>query len=65
MCDYSIGLAKEYAEKGLEKGLEKGRTEGRNALADAIKRIHAGESVQDLIDSGVDEQTANLAYSCR
>lgn len=41
------------------------REEGQADLVNAINRIRNGETVQDLIDSGVDSLTANLAYGCR
>ena len=56
---------REGRAEGLAEGRAEGLAEGQNRLVDAIRRIHSGETVQQLIDSGVDETTANLAYSCR
>ena len=52
-------------DEGIQKGIEKGIEKGKTALADAIMKIHAGATVEDLIKEGVDEDTANLAWTCR
>ncbi len=65
MSGFGAAIAKDSFAKGVAKGVADGRTEGQNELAKAIKRIHNGETIEDLIKSGVDEHTANLAYSCR
>lgn len=41
------------------------REEGQDDLVNAINRIRKGETVQQLIESGVDERTAHLAFGCR
>ncbi len=54
--DYSVGIANKY--------LKKGREEGQNQLANAIKRLKSGETDEQLLKSGVDEKTVNLAKAC-
>lgn len=59
-----MNAVKSYERRqGRNEGLIEGRNEGRNNLITAIKRIRAGESVEDLIASGIDEETAKAAAS--
>ena len=53
MCDYSVGIARESFLEGAEKG--------QNSLVDVIQRLRNGESREDIIKSGVDEKTVDLA----
>ena len=63
------GMSQVIYEKGWKAGEENGKSighvegfsEGQNVLADAIKRIRNGESKEEIIASGIDEQTVNLA----
>ena len=49
----------------MAQGISQGISQGQSALAEAIKRIHTGASVDDLIKAGFDKETAELAWSCR
>lgn len=49
---------------GRAAGRSEGRKEGQNELVSAINRLKAGETVDALIKSGVDADTAHLAKSC-
>ena len=53
MCDYSVGIARKSFLEGAEKG--------QNILVDVIQRLRNGESREDIIKSGVDEKTVDLA----
>ncbi len=56
----------EFNEKVFVNSIKaEGRVEGQNDLVKAIERIRGGETVEDLIKSGVDEHTANLAFAYR
>ena len=57
---YSEGVS-----HGMAQGISQGISQGQSALAEAIKRIHTGASVDDLIKAGFDKETAELAWSCR
>ena len=65
MCDYSVGIARKNFLKGLsdgeEKGIEKGIEKGQNILVNVIQRLRNGESREDIIKSGVNEKTVDLA----
>ncbi len=61
---YSEGVNDGKAQ-GMTQGIVQGRSQGQSELADAIKRIHTGATVDDLIKAGFDKETAELAWSCR
>ena len=48
-------------KEGREDGRKEGRKEGRIELADVIVRLRAGESAEDLIRCGLDEETVEIA----
>ncbi len=52
-------------QEGFQEGFEKGISQGQSSLADAIKRLHLGESAEDLIKAGFDEVTVKLAIECK
>ena len=69
-----VNAAKEIAIKegrelgiaeGRKKGIAEGRAEGRNALVDAVMRLRKGESKEQLLSSGVDEDTIELAFTIK
>ena len=70
--DYSVGIARKHFLLGVDEGRTEGRAEGRtegraegqSELANAIHRLKSGETMEQLIASGVDDKTANLAKSC-
>ena len=57
MCYYSVGIARKNFLKGLSDGEEK----GQNILVNVIQRLRNGESREDIIKSGVNEKTVDLA----
>ncbi|MBR3516032.1 MAG: hypothetical protein IKO10_06935 [Lachnospiraceae bacterium] len=57
MCTYATAIE----NKGIEKGIEVGRTTGQNDLVEAIRRLREGESREELLASGLDEHTVDLA----
>ena len=52
-------------EEGYSQGMNQGISQGQTALAEAIKQIHAGATVDDLIKAGFDKNTAELAWTCK
>lgn len=65
---YDEGYSKgkdEGITEGISQGISQGYSQGQSALAEAIKRIHSGATVEDLINDGIDKDTAELAWSCR
>ena len=50
---------------GIAQGIVQGRSQGQSEIVEAIKRIHSGATVDDLIKAGFDKETAELAWSCR
>ena len=50
-----------FDETDLANEREEGREEGRVELAEAIDRLKAGETMEDLIASGVNKRTAEIA----
>lgn len=61
---YDEGYSK-GKDEGITEGISQGYSQGQSALAEAIKRIHSGATVEDLINDGIDKDTAELAWSCR
>ena len=69
MCTYATAIENKGIEKGIEKGrkegrkegIEVGRTTGQNDLVEAIRRLREGESREELLASGLDEHTVDLA----
>ena len=52
----------EFNEEVFVKGIrEEGREEGQNSLIEAIERLRNGESKEEIIASGIDEHTVELA----
>ena len=52
-------------EEGYSQGMNQGISQGQTALADAIRQIHSGATVDDLIKAGFDKETAELAWTCK
>ncbi|MCR4792364.1 MAG: hypothetical protein K5871_06420 [Lachnospiraceae bacterium] len=52
-------------EEGREEGRREGREEGQTLLAEAIRKLREGKTVDELVESGVDKATAELAWSCK
>lgn len=58
-------LAEKYAAADLRAVRSYERKEGQSILLDAVKRIRAGETPEQLMKSGVDEKTVNLAMTIK
>ena len=54
----------ENQEIGIEKGRAEGREEGQSLLVKVIQELKNGKSVDELLASGVDEKTVQLAKAC-
>lgn len=68
MCDVAQrledrGIAKGRIQ-GWAEGRVEGRAEGRNLLSNAIHRLKAGEQAEELIASGIDKETVDVALTC-
>lgn len=61
MCTYTTSVL----EQGIKKGMEQGMEQGQSLLVDAVNRLRAGETPEQLICSGVDENTVNLALTIK
>ena len=48
-------------DEGKSDGIKEGREDGRKEMADAIVRLRAGESAEDLIRCGLDKETIEIA----
>ena len=55
----------EGIEIGEERGIEKGIEKGQNILVDTVNRLRGGETVENIIKSGVDMHTIELAKTIR
>ena len=51
--------------QGIAQGISQGIAQGQSSLADAIKRLRSGESPEDLVKAGIDEETVKLAIECK
>lgn len=47
----------------IKKGREEGLAEGKQLLANAIRRLQDGETAEQLIASGLDSDTVELALT--
>ena len=69
---YKKGIYDEGYSKGKDDGKAEGRAEGivegfsqgQSSLAEAVKKLCSGATVEDLIKEGVDKKTAELAWNC-
>ena len=55
----------EVMDRVEQRGIKKGIREGQILLVDAVKRLDQGETKEQLIASGIDEETVNMAFSFR
>ena len=59
------GMSQVIYDRGISQGISQGITLGQNELVEAAERLQRGESREDLIASGMDEHTLDLAVSMR
>ena len=52
---------KEGLKEGRKEGREEGLKEGQNLLVSTVNRLRAGEALEEILKSGVDEETVRLA----
>ncbi len=57
---YEHGVA-----EGISQGISQGIQQGQNVLIETIQRLKNGESREDIIATGIDEHTVDLAISIR
>ena len=57
---YSKGIA-----EGISQGISQGIEQGQNDLITAIARLRNGEIREELIASGLDEHTVDLAMTIK
>ena len=65
MCEVMDRVEQRGIRKGIRKGVQKGIRKGQILLVDAVKRLEQGETREQLIASGIDEETVNMAFSFR
>ena len=51
--------------QGIQQGIHQGIQQGQNVLIETVYRLRNGESREEIIKSGVDEHTVDLALSVR
>ena len=61
---YKKGIYDEGYSKGKDDGKAEGFSQGQSSLAEAVKKLCSGATVEDLIKEGVDKKTAELAWNC-
>ncbi|MCR5604552.1 MAG: hypothetical protein K6G27_12760 [Lachnospiraceae bacterium] len=61
---YEHGVA-EGISQGISQGIQQGIQQGQNVLIETIQRLKNGENREDIIASGIDEHTVDLAISIR
>ena len=61
--------AKDILRRGIAEGraagITEGKSEGQNLLVSVVQRLRAGEIPEEIINSGVDEKTVELALTIR
>ena len=73
MCDYSLGIAKKNfllgesqgIAQGIAQGEARGVEQGQSELVSAVQRLRAGESEEEIIKSGIDKHTVDLALTIK
>ena len=60
----SQGIAQGISQ-GREQGVSQGITIGQNNLVIAVERLRSGETREELIASGLDEHTVDLAMTIK
>ena len=61
MCTYTVELKKQFFSEGRAEG----RAEGQSLLAEAVKRLKAGETPEQILASGIDKETVAIALTIR
>ncbi len=57
--------AKDILRRGIAEGRAEGKSEGQNLLVSVVQRLRAGQAPEEIIKSGVDEKTVELALTIR
>lgn len=57
------GIREEGRAEGREEGRVEGRAEGQNLLATVVQRLRNGETPEQILASGIDSQTIELAQT--
>ena len=69
MCDYSVGIARKNYLKGIDEGISQGinqgKEDGQNDLIKAISMLRDGKSRDEIIKSGIDVHTIDLAQAVK
>ena len=52
---------KEGRKEGRREGRREGRSEGQSELVKAVELLRQGKTVDELIESGIDQKTVDLA----
>lgn len=63
MCEVLDRVEQRGIEKGHAAGMMEGMAQGRLLLADAIRRLNAGENAEQLLAAGMDADTVELALT--
>ena len=48
-------------KQGMQEGMKQGMQQGQETLADSVRRLRNGESAEDIMKLGYDQQTVELA----
>ena len=52
-------------DQSIKQGIERGIEQGQNILVEAVERLRNGETKEEILKSGIDEHTFELAMSIR
>lgn len=55
----------EGRREGRQEGRREGRQEGQNVLVETITRLRNGETPEQLLASGIDQHTIDLALTIK
>lgn len=65
-AEADLNAMKSYALRtGRQEGRKEGRQEGENILANTVKRLRNGESPEQIVASGVEQRTVDLAMTIK
>ena len=68
ICDGTKGQVKsmcDVAERLKNMGRQEGRQEGQNILVEAVNRLRRGETPEQIVASGIDQKTVDLALTIK
>lgn len=65
MTGMGHAIAVQARQEGIQQGIQQGIDDGQNVLVKAIQMLKEGKTDEEILSSGVDQHTLDLAKVCR